>query len=173
MVTVEEISYQEAKMSLIQAWGTLGSHWGINKTMAQIHALLLISPESLTTEQIMEELKISRGNANMNIRALVDWGLVHKSHKPGDRKEYFSSEKNMWETTRQIARERRKRELQPVIKVLGEIQNLKDDHSAKTKELKTVTKELKFLVEKADSFLNMVTSFDQSRFFNFLLRLKK
>jgi len=172
-VPTAELSYQEAKELLIQAWGTLGSHWGINKTMAQIHALLLISPESLTTEQIMEELHISRGNANMNIRALMDWGLIHKTHKPGDRKEYFSSEKDMWEITRQIARERRKRELQPVIKVLGQVENIKDDRTAHTKELKQVTKELKFLVGKADSFLNMVTGFDQSRFFNFLLRLKK
>lgn len=173
MVSNTEIDYREAKELLIQAWGTLGSHWGINKTMAQIHALLLISPESLTTDQIMEDLHISRGNANMNIRALIDWGLIHKTHKPGDRKEYFSSEKNMWEITRQIARERRKRELQPVIKVLNEVEKLKEDQSPNSRELKRVTKELKFLVTKADGFLDMVTGFDQSRFFNFLLRLKK
>jgi len=167
------MTYQEAKKALIQAWGTLGSNWGINKTMAQIHALLLISPESLSTEEIMSELHISRGNANMNIRALMDYGLVHKTHKPGERKEYFSSEKDMWETTRQIARERRKRELQPVIKVLEQVQNLKGEQSQDSRELLKVTKELKFLVSKADSFLNMVTGFDQGRFFNFLLRLKK
>ena len=141
--------------------------------MAQIHALLLISPDSLTTEQIMEDLQISRGNANMNIRALIDWGLVHKIHKPGDRKEYFSSEKDMWQATRQIARERRKRELSPIIKVLDQVQNLQDQSSAESKELIKVTKELQFLVKKADSFLSMVTEFDQSRFLNFLLRLKK
>lgn len=167
------MTYKEAKQALIQAWGTLGSNWGINKTMAQIHALLLISPESLSTEEIMGELHISRGNANMNIRALMDYGLVHKTHKPGERKEYFSSEKDMWETTRQIARERRKRELQPVIKVLEQVQNLKNEQSQESRELLKVTKELKFLVSKADSFLNMVTGFDQGRFFNFLLRLKK
>jgi DNA-binding transcriptional regulator GbsR (MarR family) len=167
------MTYAQAKEALIQAWGTLGSNWGINKTMAQIHALLLITPESLSTEQIMEELHISRGNANMNIRALMDYGLVHKTHKPGERKEYFSSEKDMWETTRQIARERRKRELQPVIKVLEQVQNIQQTDAAETRELLKVTKELKFLVGKADSFLNMVTNFDQGRFFNFLLRLKK
>lgn len=167
------MTYQQARDSLIQAWGTLGSNWGINKTMAQIHALLLISPKSLTTEQIMADLHISRGNANMNIRALIDWGLVHKIHKPGDRKEYFASEKNMWEAARQIARERRKRELQPVIKVLEQVQQLDKSDSDEAKELIQITRELHFLVEKADSFLNMVTAFDQSRFLNFLLRLKK
>lgn len=166
------MDYQQAKNALIQAWGTLGSSWGINRTMAQIHALLLISPDSLSTEQIMEDLQISRGNANMNIRALIDWGLVHKVHKPGDRKEYFSSEKDMWQATRQIARERRKRELNPVIKVLDDVQRLKDQSTPESKELLKVTKELQFLVKKADSFLGLVTAFDKGKFMNFLLRLK-
>jgi DNA-binding transcriptional regulator GbsR (MarR family) len=172
-VSSQNLSYQEAKNSLIQAWGTLGSSWGINKTMAQIHALLLISPEALSTEQIMQDLQISRGNANMNTRALIDWGLVHKIHKPGDRKEYFASEKDMWQATRKIAQERRKRELSPVIKVLDEVQHVENPVSPESKELVRVTKELHYLVTKADSFLSMITKFDQSRFLNFLLRLKK
>ena len=169
----ESLSYQEAKDLLIQAWGTLGSNWGINKTMAQIHALLLISPESLSTEEIMEDLKISRGNANINTRGLIDWGLVHKVLKPGDRKEYFTAEKDMWETTRQIARERRRRELEPIIKVLGRVQQVSEQSNAETAELARVTKELSFLVKKADSFLNMISDFNQGRFLNFLLRLKR
>lgn len=172
-MTKESLSYQEAKDLLIQAWGTLGSHWGINKTMAQIHALLLISPESLSTEEIMENLQISRGNANINTRGLIDWGLVHKVLKPGDRKEYFTAEKDMWETTRQIARERRRRELEPIIKVLDQVQQISKQTSVEATELKRVTKELSFLVKKADSFLNMIAQFNQSRFLNFLLRLKK
>ena len=67
------MEYDVAKDKLIQAWGTLGASWGLNRTMAQIHALLMISTESLSAEEIMEELNISRGNANMNIRALIDW----------------------------------------------------------------------------------------------------
>ena len=63
---------QEGKEKFIQSWGALGSSWGVNRTMAQIHALLLISPEPMSAEEIMEELKISRGNANMNIRALIE-----------------------------------------------------------------------------------------------------
>src|SRR6188768_1517131 len=102
---------KEAKDKFLNAWGTLGTSWGINRTMAQIHALLLISDSELTTEEIMEDLNISRGNANMNIRALMDWGLVHKKIKQGERKEYFVSEGDIWEIARLIARERRKREL--------------------------------------------------------------
>ena len=85
----------EGKEKFIQAWGTLGSSWGINRTMAQVHALLLIAPESLCAEDIMEELNISRGNANMNIRALMDWRLISKELKSEERKEFFSAEKDI------------------------------------------------------------------------------
>ena len=66
----------EAKERFIQAWGGFGSQWGINRSMAQVHALLLVSPDPLSTEDVMEQLNISRGNANMNLRALIDWNLV-------------------------------------------------------------------------------------------------
>ena len=71
------MTIQEGRDKFIQSWGALGTSWGINRTMAQIHALLLISPEPLCAEEIMEALQISRGNANMNLRALMDWGLVN------------------------------------------------------------------------------------------------
>src|ERR1700753_2349469 len=117
----------EAKLKFIQAWGKLGSEWGINRTMAQVHALLLITPESLTTEEIMESLSISRGNANMTLRDLMGWGLVEKQLKPGERKEYFYADKNTWNIARQVAKERRKRELEPVLKVLDELSQVDGD----------------------------------------------
>src|ERR1041384_8052223 len=106
------MKYTEAKEELIQAWGNLGYSWGLNKTMAQIHALLMISPKPLSTEEIMDDLNISRGNANMNIRALLDWGIISRISIPGERKEYFKSEKDIWTLARQVVRERRKRELE-------------------------------------------------------------
>src|SRR5687767_11391368 len=117
----------EAKSQFIQAWGTLGSKWGINRTMAQLHALLIVSPDPLSTEELMEELKLSRGNVNMNIRELIGWGLVEKMHKPGERKEYFWAEKDVWKITRQVAKERKKRELEPILKVLQEVSNIEGD----------------------------------------------
>ena len=89
------MNLEEAKYKFIQEWGVLGSTWGINRAMAQIHAFLMLSPESKTTDEVMEALKISRGNANMNMRALIDWGLVYKEYKPGERKEYFYAEKDL------------------------------------------------------------------------------
>src|SRR5688572_25697866 len=112
---------QEARKKFIDTWGTLGSQWGINRTMSQIHALLMVSAESLSTEDIMQELNISRGNANMNLRALMDWGLVAKEHKRGDRKEYFSAGKDVWEIARKITAERRKREIAPVLQIMDQL----------------------------------------------------
>jgi DNA-binding transcriptional regulator GbsR (MarR family) len=117
----------EGKQKFIEAWGKLGSEWGINRTMAQVHALLLISPEAMTTEEIMEALSISRGNANMTLRDLISWGLIEKQHKPGERKEYFYAEKDTWHIARQVAQERKKRELDPVLKILNELQSVKGD----------------------------------------------
>ena len=117
----------EAKQKFIEAWGKLGSEWGINRTMAQIHALLLISPGPLTTEEIMETLSISRGNANMTLRDLIGWGLIEKQHRAGERKEYFYADKDTWNIARQVAKERKKRELDPVLKVLDEISKVEGD----------------------------------------------
>jgi len=120
----EIMEYKEAKNKFIQTWGVLGTHWGISKTMAQVHALLLINDDVMSTEDIMEELKISRGNANMNIRALMDWNIVTKSFKAGERKEFFFADKDIWNVARKITEERTKRELEPVIKVLNELKKM-------------------------------------------------
>ena len=98
---------KEGRDKFIKAWGTLGTNWGINRTMAQVHALLLISPDPLCAEEVRRDLQISMGNANMNLRALIDWGLVHKELKPGERKEYFVAEKDMWEVVKRIIIQRR------------------------------------------------------------------
>src|ERR1700761_5030073 len=117
----------EGKQKFIEAWGKLGSEWGINRTMAQVHALLLTSPDALTTEDIMEQLSISRGNANMTLRDLMGWGLIEKQHRAGERKEYFFADKDVWNIARQVAKERRKRELEPVLKILEELSQVKGD----------------------------------------------
>ena len=115
------MDFIEAKSKFIQTWGVLGSQWGINKTMAQIHALLFVSENPLSMEEIMEELQISRGNTSMNLRSIMEWGIVYKITKPGDRKEYFTAEKDLDELAVKVARERSKREIKPVIKTLDEI----------------------------------------------------
>lgn len=167
------MKYTEAKEELIQAWGNLGYSWGLNKTMAQIHALLMISPKPLSTEEIMVELSISRGNANMNIRALLDWGIISRILIPGERKEYFKSEKDIWALARQVAKERRKRELEPILKVLREVSDVQSDGSDETKELKRVVKDLKNFAEKSDGLLETFIKSEESWFWNVLLKIMK
>ncbi len=153
------MKYEEAKDKFISTWGVLGSSWGINKAMAQIHALLWISPEALSMEDIMEELQISRGNTSMNVRQLIDWGIVYKETKAGDRKEYFASEKNVQELARQVAKERSKREIKPVIRILKEVSSIKEDEeSEKTKELIKQTKALYELTNSMDKMLDKVVN---------------
>jgi len=164
---------KEARANFIQAWGTLGASWGINKAMAQIHGLLLISPESLSTEEIMEELDMSRGNANMNVRTLIDWGLVYREHKPGDRKEYFMAEKDIWEVARRVARERRKRELEPMMRMLGQLKEVRSDKSKEAEEFKKVTAEITRFSQKADGMLDKFVRSDEHWFYGTLVKLMK
>jgi DNA-binding transcriptional regulator GbsR (MarR family) len=108
------------KEKFILHWGEQGSLWGINRTMAQVHALLYIAPEPLCANQIMEELQISRGNVSMALRELISWGLVSRVHIKGERREFYTTEKDVWTMFRIIARERKKREVDPTIEVLRE-----------------------------------------------------
>lgn len=167
------MKYQEAKDELIQAWGNLGHSWGLNKTMAQIHALLMVSTKPLSTEDIMEQLNISRGNANMNIRALIDWSIIERVLVPGERKEYFKSEKDVWALARIVARERRKRELEPILKVLRKVSDVQTEGSDEAKELKKVTKELKSFAEKSDSLLEAFIRSEESWFWTTVMKAMK
>lgn len=164
----------EAKKQFIQTWGTLGSEWGINRTMAQVHALLLISPNALCTEDIMEQLNVSRGNANMNLRELMNWTLINKELVPGDRKEYFVAEKDIWEIARIIARERKRREIEPVLKVLNGLKEVEGDQ--KDKELKAFTETVNNLsnfVGKMDKSVDMMLKADENWFFGTILKMIK
>ncbi|HEY9000405.1 MAG TPA: MarR family transcriptional regulator [Mucilaginibacter sp.] len=164
----------EAKQKFIEAWGKLGSEWGINRTMAQVHALLLITPEDLTTEEIMETLQISRGNANMTLRDLIGWGLVEKRHKPGERKEYFYADKDTWNIARQVAKERRKRELDPIIKILDELSKVKGEKN--DPEFKTFNKsitDINKLAKNVDRTLETMLKAEESWFWGSLLKVFK
>ncbi|MDX1906866.1 MAG: MarR family transcriptional regulator [Bacteroidia bacterium] len=161
----------EAKDKFIQAWGSLGSNWGINRTMAQVHALLLISAESLSAEDIMAALNISRGNANMNLRALIDWGLVKKEYRAGERREYFFAEKDIWQVAQQVIVERRKRELKPVLKVLEDVRNVEGDpEQADIKAFVHTVEHLGQIVGMADRFLEFAVSSEKSWFMETILR---
>lgn len=164
------VKLTEQQQKFVQTWGILGNNWGINKTMAQIHALLLISEEAQSTEEMMETLQISRGNTNMNVRSLVEWGLVNKEMISGDRKDYYSAKKDIWVIARQIAKQRRQRELEPVISALSEIKrDIKDDPNEL--ELLKRAEDIEDFALKVDSIMSKFERSDEKWFYKLLLKL--
>lgn len=110
---------RQAREEFVAQWGALGTQWGINRTMAQIHALLMTSADVLSTDDVMEQLQISRGNAHTNLKDLVSWGLVRSVVKKGERREFFEAEKDVWQIFTIVARERKRREIEPALGVLA------------------------------------------------------
>ena len=155
---------RDARDEFVSQWGVIGNAWGINRTMAQIHALLITAAAALSTDEVMAELKISRGNAHSNLRDLVSWGLVRSVVRKGQRKEFFEAEKNVWKMFCIIIRERRRRELRPALGVLKEC-------SARTKGLRGAEaaafnrqiKALSDFLELADGVITKVSQSEQSK----------
>ncbi|HVL38051.1 MAG TPA: MarR family transcriptional regulator [Fimbriimonadaceae bacterium] len=121
----ENLNPQDAKLKAAQEqfileWGRMSSSWGINRTMAQIHALLFVTGEPLTVDEIIERLQISRGNASMNLRDLMDWGIVRRFRRPGERKDTYVSDSDPWQMFIRVVRERKRRELDPTADVIRE-----------------------------------------------------
>jgi DNA-binding transcriptional regulator GbsR (MarR family) len=166
------MKFSDAKAQFIQAWGLLGAQWGINRTMAQIHALLLIAPEPLSAEEIMEALDISRGNANMNVRELMNWGIVEKVLVPGERKEFFVAEKDIWKVGTAIARERKKRELDPVLKVLLQLNKIDGDQKDKhIKAFRETIQNIQKFAHQTDAALNAFIKSEENWFYSTLLKV--
>ena len=164
---------ESAKRKYIQTWGSLATSWGINRTMAQVHALLLVSNRPLSTEDIMQELQISRGNTNMNVRALIDWGIVQKEYIVGERKEFFLAEKDVWELFKQITKERKKREIEPIIKTLEDLQTVKDE-TAEGREFKKVLNDLSKVTTTVNGILEKAIKADEHWLLsNFTKMIKK
>lgn len=167
------MQFDEAKNKFVQTWGALGSQWGINKTMAQIHALLMVSKDAVSMEDIMQELQISRGNASMNLRGLMDWGIVYKANKPGERREYFVAEKDLDELATKIAKERSKREIKPALKVLKEVSVIDGDNSEEANHFVAQTKKLYEFVAKADEIFEKVTEYKDNWLGKLMMKILK
>ncbi len=148
----EAAELTRARDEFVTQWGALGTTWGINRTMAQIHALLIVTPRPLTTDQVMEDLQISRGNAHANLRELIGWGLVRGVVRKGERKEYFEAEKDVWKMFCTIVRERKRREVEQTAGLHGE------DAKAFTRQLKAIRE---FLL-LADNVMNKIAKSEQS-----------
>lgn len=119
IVDSETQRLKQTRDEFVAQWGALGTQWGINRTMAQIHALLMTVPQAMTTDEVMTDLQISRGNAHSNLKELIAWGLVRSVLKKGERREFFEAEKDVWLIFTTVARERKKREIEPALAILN------------------------------------------------------
>jgi DNA-binding transcriptional regulator GbsR (MarR family) len=168
------IALREAQDEFVSQWGVIGSAWGVNRTMAQIHALLITAPSAISTDEVMAELKISRGNAHSNLRDLVNWGLVRSVVRKGERKEFFEAEKDVWKMFCIIIRERRRRELRPAQAVLKEC--LSRTNNLRGTEAAAFNKQLKALsdfLELADGVITKLTLSKQSKMVPWALKFLK
>jgi DNA-binding transcriptional regulator GbsR (MarR family) len=108
----------EVEEEFVGLWRTMSSLWGISPTMAEIHGLLYITGAALSMDDIMDRLGISRGNVSMNLSKLVEWGLVKRVHKRGDRRDYYESLGDVWEIFTLVAAQRKRREIDPILNTL-------------------------------------------------------
>ncbi len=115
-----KLELSPATARFVVHWGEMGSRWGINRTVAQIHALLYASQEPLTAEQIADTLSVARSNVSNSLRELQAWGLIKVVHLLGDRRDHFQAVGDAWETLRVIAEQRKRREIDPMIERLRE-----------------------------------------------------
>ena|SRR5690349_14449570 len=166
--TIDEIQDR-----FINEWGDLVTVWGLNKTMGQIHALLYITGQPLTADEIMERLNISRGNVSMNLRALMSWGVVHRQHRKGDRKQYFVAEEDPWRWFKNVVRERRKREVEPIIEAFTdtltllpqpESNSLAPDDATRVQEIRARLEQMRDFVQVFNRGIDMFLRFSREDF---------
>lgn len=155
---------RESQDRFVAVWGQMAGAWGVSRTMAEVHALLYIVGDAMNTDEVMERLQISRGNASMSLRALLDWGIVERAHKRGDRKEYFKAEQDVWTLFRAIVRQRITREVDPLLAALYEIRDMtpvrqRADDREETARLEEHVKRLDAMVEFFGTLEHLAATF--------------
>lgn len=157
-------SLETVEDQFVDLWNNMASLWGISPTMARIHGLLYISGAALSMDDIMERLAISRGNVSMNLSKLVEWGLVRRVHKKGDRKEYYESLSDVWEMFTLVASQRKRREIDPIVNTLRRCQ---EGLSATNLGARAAQEDIEKRRQRIDDLLKFLTLVDglAQRFF--------
>lgn len=165
---------KDAQMEFVQTWGSIGTSWGIPRSMAQIHALLLANKEGLDTETVMEEIKLSRGNVNINLRELINWGLISKQNKLGERKEFFRAEHDIWSVAKKIINERKKREFVPIQNLLTELKNTKfEGPKEDVAHFNALIKDLDTFLGQMDQLSALLVKMSDNKFFGQFIKFLK
>lgn len=142
----------EAYTHFIESWGSMGVLWGINRSMARIHAFILLSDEPVDLDTVASDLSISRGNASMCLKELRNWGLIKRVHVPGDRRDFYVTEPDVWSMIFKIALERKKREFDPALQALRSL--LSETDAKKNREVRERLTELEGTLSTMDRILD-------------------
>lgn len=155
---------EDVEDQFVELWGAMSSLWGISPTMARIHGLLYMSGAALSMDDIMERLSISRGNVSMNLSKLVEWGLVRRVHKRGDRREYYESLSDVWEMFTLVAAQRKRREIDPV---LATLRRCRRELTREALGEQAETPEASIRIQRVDDLLTFLTLMERlaERFF--------
>ena len=144
----------ESQKKFIRIWSEMACSWGISRSMAEVHALLLATDKPLNTAQVMELLGIALGNANQHLRALVDFGLAYREREEGCRKDNFYAEKDIWDIMRKVIILRKKRELAPLIDSLLSLEN--QEETQQDDNLKRIVSDIRMFSQKTDMALENI-----------------
>ena len=154
----------EVEDRFIENWGLIATLWGVNRSIGRIHALLYLAPEPLDAEGIRERLEISHGNCSTSLRELLAWGVVRRVHRRGERKARYESEQDPWTWFTQTIRERRRREVVPVMEALHEVrdfarQGLKGTRGEARKQLAETSARIDRFTGFVDEFVDLIDAF--------------
>ena len=145
----------QATERYILHWGEMGTRWGVNRSVAQVHALLYLSPKPIPADEIVETLSIARSNVSTSLKELQGWGLVQLTHILGDRRDHFESKKDLWDLLMIIVDERKRREIDPTLTMLREC-------VAEAREDKEIDPEIRKRIQTTLEFVESMTSwYDQ------------
>lgn len=164
----------EARAEMLRVWADLGPAWGVNRTMSQIHALLMLTHDPMNTDDVMGELGISRGNAHKNITELLRWGLLRRVDVESDLKTYFEGEKDVWKVIQIITKERKRKELEPVLEVLDDcLERTRGLRDVNSKAFRKQVTELKQFADLADGVMDRVSRKRSGMIMSWALKLLK
>lgn len=164
----------EARAELLRVWADLGPAWGVNRTMSQIHALMMVTRDPMNTDEIMADLDISRGNAHKNVKELLAWGLLKRVPIKGELKVYFVAEKDVWKVVQIITRERKRKELQPVLDVLDDcLARTSGLRDAESRAFRAQVSDLKEFADMADGVMERVEHRSSGVILRWVMKLLK
>ena len=143
-------------------WGEMGTRWGVNRTVAQIHALLYLSPDPLNAEEISETLGVARSNVSTSLKELMSWRLIKVIHVLGDRRDHFESLKDLWEIFNCVVEERKKREIDPTLTILRQCELEAANDKTTPDEIKQRIKDMTEFLETLTGWYEQMSSIPKS-----------